>query len=136
MFRLPVPLRPTRIDPDCPPIVVSKTAPLPVTASVPVDAAASARETSSVTLTVRPVKLNGLPARVTVPALLLTIRALRSNGVPDAPMSLVAVYDDDCVAAVPKVSEVVDPGAGGVPPCQFAPADQLPPTGLFQMDWA
>src|SRR5207249_7505398 len=43
-------------------------------------------------------KLSGLPARVTVPALLLTVRALRSNGVPDAPMSLVAVYDDDCVA--------------------------------------
>ena len=56
-FKAPVPFLPTKISPDVPPIVVSKTVPLPVTASLPVDPAASPRETSSVTLTVPPVWL-------------------------------------------------------------------------------
>src|SRR5581483_2662504 len=83
-----------------------------------------------------PVKLSGLPATVTVPVPLLIVRALRSNALPVAPMSLVAVYVAACVAAAPKVRAVVDPGAGGAPSCQFDPAGQLPPAGLLQVYWA
>src|SRR5436309_1374668 len=83
--------------------------PVPVPATVAVAASVADWDSAmlpapaTVTVGLVPVRLSGLPARVTVPALLLTVRALRSNGVPGAPMSLVAVYDDDCVAAVPKV---------------------------------
>src|SRR2546421_705627 len=31
---------------------------------------------------------------------------------------------------------VVPPGEGAVRLCQFGPTDQLPPSGLFQTDWA
>src|SRR5207237_2459762 len=106
-----------------PPVPVPATA--VVAASVADGDSAMLPAPATVTVGVVPVKLSGLPARVTVPALLLTVRALRSNAVPDAPMSLVAVYVADCVAAVPKIRAVVGPGVGGVPPCEFDPADQL-----------
>src|SRR5262249_48715256 len=119
---------------------VKPPAPVPATVVVAASVAdwdsAMLPAPATVTAGLLPVKLSGLPARVTVPALLLTVRALRANGGLDAPMSLVAVYVDDCVTAVPKVRAVADPGAGGVPPCQFDLADQLPPAGLFQVYWA
>src|SRR5262249_9064128 len=90
---------------------------------------------STATFGSAPAKLSGLPASVTVPAVLFTVKALRSKGVPEASMLLVAVYVAVCVAALPNVSVVAAPGVGAVPSSQFEPSDQLPPAGFFQVNW-
>src|SRR5262245_5121375 len=147
VFRLPPPARvndpaDVLIRSFVPPLTASLNVKLPVPVPVTVVVAARVAEgettmppaPATVIVGLVPVKRSGLPARVTVPAVLLTVRALRSKRVPVVPISLVAVYVADCVPAVPKISAVIAPGVGAVPPCQFEPTDQLPPAGLFQVD--
>src|SRR5262245_49621158 len=104
MFRVPPPasvkdpaeewIRSFEPPPSVPPKVRSPV-PDPATVTVAARVAGADRTKLPASATVivgfAPVELSGLPARVTVPAELLTAKVLRSNAVPAAPRSLVAV---------------------------------------------